>query len=178
MTPRQHFEKEVMPQIQKELGIKNPMAVPRLLRVHVNVGIGKRLKLSKDFSDVEKNVSLITGQKPVVTRARISISNFKVTKGSPNGLTVTLRGNRMYDFIYRLVNAVFPRIRDFRGISPRAFDGRGNYAVGLQDASVFPEINPEDITNMHGLQINIITSAKDNESAKALLKVLKFPFRK
>lgn len=177
-TLKEQFEKEIAPKLQKELGLKNVMAVPRLKRVHINVGIGTRLKSSKDYGDIEKNVGLISGQKPVVTNAKKAISNFKLRIGMPNGIIVTLRGDRMYNFISRLVNVTLPRIRDFRGISAKAFDGRGNYSVGIKDCSVFAEINPDDIAHIHGIQINIITTAEDDESAKKLLTALNFPFKK
>lgn len=177
-TAKEIFDKEIAPKLMKEMGIKNVMAVPRLSRVHVNVGIGTRMRNSKDYSDIEKNVSLISGQKPVVTKARKAISNFKLREGMPNGIICTIRGPRMYDFVSRLVNVTLPRTRDFRGISKKAFDSKGNYSVGIKDCSIFAEVNPDDITHFHGIQINIITTAKNNQDAEKLLRALNFPFKK
>lgn len=178
MSYYETFNKEVIPALQKELGIKNPMAVPRILKVKLNVGIGTLTKNTKDYSDVVNNVTKISGQKPVVTNAKIAISNFKLREGMPTGVTVTLRGKNMYEFIYRLVNIVFPRVRDFRGISPKSFDGQGNYSIGFKEAIVFPEINPDDVLNSHGIQITIATTAKNDEEGMALLTKIGFPFKK
>ncbi len=177
-TIKEKFEKDTVPKLMKELGIKNRMAVPRLKRVHINVGIGTRIKNSKDYSDIEANISMISGQKPILKLAKKAISNFKLREGMPNGITVTLRGERMYDFINRLANVTFPRVRDFRGISDKSFDGKGNYSIGLKDCSVFAEINPDDIEHIHGLQITIVTTTEDNELAKKLLSTFNFPFKK
>jgi large subunit ribosomal protein L5 len=136
------------------------------------------MKTTKDYSDIEKNVMMISGQKPVVTKAKKAISNFKLREGMPNGITVTLRGERMYDFVHRLVNVTCPRMRDFRGVSPKAFDGKGNYSLGIKDCSVFGEINPDDIAHIHGVQVTVVTTAKDDESAMKLLSALNFPFKK
>jgi len=154
------------------------MAVPRLLFVKVNVGIGSLTKNTKDFSDVTNNVALITGQKPVVTKSRLAISNFKLRAGMPVGVTVTLRGEKMYDFLDRLVNIVFPRIRDFRGLSIKSFDGKGNYSVGFKEAIVFPEVNPDDVSHVHGLQVTVATTAHNNEQGIALFRAMGFPFKK
>lgn len=172
------FNKEVIPALQKELGIKNRMAVPRISKVKLNVGIGTLTKNTKDYSDVINNVTKIAGQKPVVTNAKMAISNFKLRQGMPTGITVTLRGKNMYEFIYRLVNIVFPRVRDFRGLNPRSFDGQGNYSIGFKEALVFPEINPDDVLNIHGIQVTIGTSAKTEEEGRALLTQVGFPFKK
>ncbi|MBN2307287.1 50S ribosomal protein L5 [Candidatus Peregrinibacteria bacterium] len=172
------FNKKVVPMLQKELGIKNKMAVPRFSKVKLNVGIGTLLKNTKDYSDVVSNVAKIAGQHPVVTNAKLAISNFKLRKGMPTGITVTLRGKKMYEFIYRLVNIVFPRVRDFRGLNPRSFDGHGNYSIGFKEALVFPEINPDDVLNIHGIQITIGTTAKNDEEGLALLTQIGFPFKK
>ena len=172
------FTKTIVPALQKELGIKNPMAVPKLSKVTLNVGIGTLTKNTKDYSDVLNNVSKIAGQKPVVTKAKIAISNFKLRQGMPTGITVTLRGKNMYEFVYRLVNIVFPRVRDFRGLSPKAFDGQGNYSVGFKEALVFPEINPDDVLNIHGIQVTLTTTAKDDKQGRALLDSMGFPFKK
>jgi len=173
------FEKEIVPEIQKELDIKNRMAVPKITKVVINVGIGTYVKShSKDYSNIVDNITAISGQKPVITKAKKAISNFKLRENEAVGIKVTLRGKRMYDFINKLVNIVFPRVRDFRGISPKAFDKKGNYAIGLNEHTVFPEVTPDDVSKIHGLQINIITSAKDNKQALTLLKALGFPFKK
>jgi len=178
MSAYQQFQSQVVPALQKELNLKNVMQVPRLTKVKVNVGIGTLTKKTKDFTDVVENVAKITGQKPVVTKAKLAVSNFKLRKGMPVGITVTLRGEKMYEFVYRLVNIVLPRVRDFRGISPKSFDGNGNYSLGFKEATVFPEINPDDVSNVHGLQITVCTTAKDDSSALALLDQLGFPFKK
>lgn len=172
------FNTEVIPALQKELGIKNRMAVPRISKIKLNVGIGTLTKNTKDYSDVIANVAKIAGQQPVVTKAKMAISNFKLRQGMPTGITVTLRGKKMYEFIYRLVNIVFPRVRDFRGLNPKSFDGQGNYSVGFKEALVFPEINPDDVLNVHGIQVTISTTAKNDEEGRALLNKIGFPFKK
>lgn len=172
------YKSKLVPELQKELGIKNPMAVPKISKVKLNVGIGTLTRNTKDFSDVVDNVAKISGQKPVVTKAKLAISNFKLRAGMPTGITVTLRGDKMYEFLYRLVNIVFPRVRDFRGISPRAFDGQGNYSVGFKEALVFPEINPDNVMNVHGIQVTVTTTAKNDEEGLALLSKIGFPFKK
>ena len=172
------FKTKIVPALQKELGLKNVMSVPRLKLVKVNVGIGTLSKNTKDFSDVIENIAKITGQRPVITKAKMAISNFKLRKGMPIGVAVTLRGKGMYEFIYRLVNVALPRVRDFRGLSTKSFDGKGNYSIGLKESLVFPEINPDNVLNVHGLQITIATTAKDNEEGMVLLKQLGFPFKK
>lgn len=178
MSYYEQFKKEVVPALQKELGIKNPMAVPRLSKIKLNVGIGTLTKNTKDYSDVISNISMISGQKPVVTKAKIAISNFKLRQGMPTGITVTLRGKNMYEFIYRLVNIVCPRVRDFRGLNPKSFDGMGNYSIGFKEAIVFPEINPDDVMNVHGIEITIATTAKNDDEGRALLTRMGFPFKK
>lgn len=178
MAAYQHFKSQVVPTLQKELQLKNIMQVPKLLKVKVNVGIGTLTKKTKDFGEVVDNVAKITGQKPVVTIAKLAVSNFKLRKGMPVGITVTLRGEKMYEFVYRLVNIVLPRVRDFQGLSPKAFDGHGNYNIGFKEALVFPEINPDDVANVHGLQVTLCTTAQDDPSGRALLEQLGFPFKK
>lgn len=177
LTLKDRFQKEIAPELQKSLKIKNINAVPKLTKVILNVGIGKMLAGGKDFSEIEENVKLITGQKPVVAKSRKAISNFKLRENQPVGINVTLRGNRMYDFVSKFVNIVLPRTRDFRGISPRSFDGHGNYSLAVKEHTVFPEINPDDIIKMHGLQLTFVTTAKNNEDALHLLKALGFPFQ-
>ena len=173
-----NFYKIVLPKVKKELGLKNIMEVPRIKKININVGIGTRLKNSKDYSDVVENIAAITGQKPVVTMSKKAISNFKLRINTPNGVTTTLRRKKMLDFFNRMVNVAFPRIRDFQGFNEKAFDNQGNYSIGIKDCSIFPEVNPDDLSRIHGMSITIVTSAKDNHSAKALLKALNFPFRK
>lgn len=173
------FKKDIAPKLKEVLGIKNVMAIPKVTRITINAGIGTYTKThNKDYSNIVENIIKISGQKPIVTRAKKAISNFKIKQNEPMGVVVTLRGKRMYDFLNKLVNIVFPRVRDFRGISPRAFDGRGNYNVGFKEHVVFPEISPDDVMKIHGLEINITTSAKDNKEGYELLKALGFPFNK
>lgn len=172
------YTTKVIPILKKELGIDNIQALPRLTKVTLNIGIGSYIRnADKNFDPVIENLKMLAGQKPVVTIARQAISNFKLREGNPVGVTVTLRGQRMQDFVGRLVHVVLPRIRDFRGISARGFDGRGNYSLGIKEVTVFPEVNPDNITRNHGLQITISTTAKDNKEGYLLLKSLGFPFR-
>lgn len=178
MSLYERMKTEIAPAIKQELGLKNNMAVPRIDKVTVNVGIGTLMKNTKDFSNVVDNVSLITGQKPVVTKAKKAISNFKLREGLATGIVTTLRGKRAYDMVDRLVNVVIPRIRDFRGLSTKSFDGKGNYSVGFRDCLVFPEINPDSLVNPHGVSVTIVTTAKNNEEGIALLRKIGFPFKK
>jgi large subunit ribosomal protein L5 len=177
LTPKEIYFKEIVPHLSKDMKAKNLLALPRLQKVIVNVGIGKMMAGGKDSSLFVENIKAITGQHPVVAKAKKSISNFKLREKMPVGVYATLRGNRMYDFIYKLVNIVLPRVRDFRGLSPRSFDGKGNYSMAILEHNVFPEINADDMNKLHGLQITIVTSAKDNDSAFKLLKALGFPFQ-
>lgn len=169
---------KIIPSVKKTLGLKNDLSVPRIEKVKVNVGIGTLTRTTKDFSEVIENVAKITGQKPVVNKAKLAVSNFKLRKGMPVGISTTLRGQRAYDLVDRIVNVVLPRSRDFRGLSTKAFDGQGNYSIGFKEALVFPEINPDDVTNVHGLQVTIVTTAKDDEQGLALLREMGFPFKK
>lgn len=172
------FKKDIAPKLKEELGVKNVNAVPKLEKVTISIGIGSIIqRQGKDFSHVEANLEKISGQKPIVTKSKKAISNFKIRENAPVGLTVTLRGRRMYDFISKLVNITLPRVRDFRGISPKSFDGKGNYSLGFKEHVVFPEINPDDVLQLHGVQITISTTAKNNEQGLSLLKALKFPFK-
>jgi len=173
------YEKEVVKLLGKELGRKNLLSLPKVLKVNINVGIGSRVTSgSKDFSSIVNSVQEITGQKPSVRKARLSVSNFKLREGMPVGLSITLRGRRMYDFIERLVNIALPRVRDFRGISVKGFDGKGNFCLGLKDCTIFPEVDQEKLAGAtHGLQINVCTSAKNDREAYVLLKALGFPFK-
>jgi len=174
----QQITEVILPKVQKELNLKNVMAVPRLQKIIVNVGIGTRMKTSKDYSDVVENVEAMTGQKPVITKSKKAISNFKLRADYPSGVVTTLRRGRMLDFFNRMVNVAFPRIRDFQGFSDRAFDGKGNYSIGIRDVSIFPEVKTEDLSNIHGMSITIVTSAKNDEAARTLLRNLNFPFKK
>jgi large subunit ribosomal protein L5 len=178
MTLYDRMKKEIVPNLKKELGLTNTMAVPRITKVVVNVGIGTLTKNTKDFSDVVNNVANITGQKPVITKAKKAISNFKLRQGIPAGIVVTMRGRRAYDMVDRLVNVVIPRVRDFRGLSPRSFDTHGGYSVGFRDALVFPEINPDTAVNPHGVQVTIATTAKNHTEALAFFRQMGFPFKK
>lgn len=178
MSLYDRMKSEIAPAVKKELGLKNNLAVPRIVKVKVNVGIGTLSKQIKDFSEIIENVSKIAGQKPVITKAKMAISNFKLRKGVPVGITTTLRGRRAYDLVERLVDIVLPRVRDFRGLSIKSFDGKGNYSIGFKEALVFPEISPDSVTNMHGIQITIVTSSKDDNQGIALLKTIGFPFKK
>ena len=176
---KERFIQEIAPKLKEELGIKNVMAVPKVTKVTLNVGIGSYIKAyGKDYQAVVDNIASITGQKPVVTKAKKAISNFKLREETPVGVTVTLRGVKMYDFLNKLVNVIFPRVRDFRGLSPKSFDGNGNFSVGFKEHMVFPEISPDDIMKPHGLEINVTTSAKNDDEGFALLKALGFPFKK
>ena len=176
-TLKEKYGKEIVDMLKKELSQSNVHALPKLIKVNINVGIGSQVtRGEKDFSAIEKSVSEITGQKPAVRRARIAVSNFKLRKGMPVGLAVTLRGQRMYDFVERLVNVALPRVRDFRGISVKGFDGKGNFSLGLKDANIFPEID-QDSFKSHGIQINVCTSAETDYEAYLLLKAMGFPFK-
>jgi large subunit ribosomal protein L5 len=172
------FKKEIAPKLQKDLGLKNMNAVPKIKKITISVKIGSLTqKLGKDYSYVVDNLGKIAGQKAVVTKARKAISNFKLREGAPVGVMVTLRGKRMYDFLSKLVNITLPRVRDFRGISTKSFDGNGNYSLGMKEHIVFPEINPDDVLHLHGVEITINTTAKNDKDGLALLKAFNFPFK-
>jgi len=174
---RQRFEKEVRPALMKELELDNPMAVPRLHKVVVNMGIGEATQNAKLLDPAAGELAQITGQKPVITKAKKSIAAFKVRAGMPIGVMVTLRGDRMYEFLDRLMNVALPRVRDFRGVSTKSFDGRGNYTLGLRDQLVFPEIDYSKVEKQKGMNITVVTSARTDDQARALLKHLGMPFR-
>lgn len=163
--------------IMQAFGLKNPYAVPTVKKVVVNVGIGSFAAGGKDFGIVVENITAITGQKPVVKKSRKAISNFQLKVGQPVGVMVTLRGKRMENFLKKIATVVLPRIRDFRGISPKAFDSKGNYSLGFREISSFTEVNPDAIIRNHGLQVSICTSAKNNEQGLTLLKQYGFPFK-
>jgi large subunit ribosomal protein L5 len=174
---RTRFEKEVAPTLLKELELKNSMAVPRLNKIVVNMGVGEATQNAKVLDPAVNELGQITGQKPVVTRARKSIAAFKVREGQAIGAMVTLRGDRMYEFFDRLVSVVLPRVRDFRGVSTKSFDGRGNYTLGLHDQLIFPEIQYEKVNNQKGMNVTIVTTAANDNQARSLLKHLGMPFR-
>ena len=174
----QNFYKEtVAPKLAEDLGLKNALAVPKISKVTLNVGLGQGIKEAKYLETAEATLRRITGQQPVKCKARVSISNFKIRKGMVVGMKVTLRGKRMWDFLDRLVNVTLPRVRDFRGISPDALDERGYYSLGFREHVSFPEISPDEIEVIHGLQVVITTTAKNKEQGRALLTALGFPFK-
>jgi len=174
---RSKFEKEVAPALLKELELKNVMAVPRLHKIVVNMGVGEATQNAKVLDPAVNELGQITGQKPVVTRAKKSIAAFKVRQGQSIGAMVTLRGDRMYEFFDRLVNIVLPRVRDFRGVSSKSFDGRGNYTIGLHDQLIFPEISYEKVDKLKGMNVTIVTTAANDNQARSLLKHMGMPFR-
>lgn len=174
---KQLYQDEVVAALMKEFGYHNVMEAPRLHKVSVNIGLGEAIRDAKALDAATRDLSLITGQHPVITRARKSIAAFKVRAGMPVGLVVTLRGDRMYDFLDRLFNVALPRIRDFRGLSSKSFDGRGNYHIGLREQLIFPEIDYDSIDRLRGLEVNIVTTANSDAEGKALLRHLGLPFR-
>ena len=178
-TPRLkvRYRSEIVPSLQKELGLKNVMEVPTVEKIVVNMGVGDAAKDAKLMEGALKDLTTITGQKPALRRARKSIATFKIREGMPVGASVTMRGDRMWDFLDRLLAVVLPRIRDFRGLNPRSFDGRGNYSLGLTEQLVFPEIDYDDIDATRGMDITIVTSARSDDEGRGLLTALGFPFR-
>jgi large subunit ribosomal protein L5 len=174
---KERYQKEVAPAIAKEFGIKNPMAVPRVEKIVLNMGMGEAIANAKILDTAADELRAITGQKPIVTKAKKSIASFKLRQGMPIGVVVTLRGDRMYEFLDRLVSIALPRVRDFRGVSPKAFDGRGNYTIGVREQLIFPEIDFNKVDKLRGMNISIVTTARDDEQARALLKGLGMPFR-
>jgi large subunit ribosomal protein L5 len=174
---RDRYTKEVAPALQKEFGYKNVMAIPKIEKVVVNMGLGEATQNAKIVDTGADEVTRITGQKPVVTRAKKSIAQFKVRKGMPIGAMVTLRGERMWEFLDRLVSIALPRVRDFRGVSPRGFDGRGNFTLGLKDQLIFPEIDYMKVDKARGMNISVVTTAKTDEESRKLLQLLGMPFR-
>src|SRR6476469_6641061 len=174
---RVRFEQEIKPALMKEFELKNPMAVPRVHKVVINMGVGEATQNAKVLDPAAHELGQITGQKPVVTRAKKSIAAFKVREGMPIGAMVTLRGDRMYEFLDRLLNVVLPRVRDFRGVSTKSFDGRGNYTLGLRDQLIFPEIDYAKVDKLKGMNGTIVTTAESDDQARSLLKALGMPFR-
>ena len=178
MSLHKHYTSTVLPLLKKELK-KNVMALPRIEKVVVNMGIGSLVTGGqKDYSLFEKHLTLITGQKPVLSRSRNSISNFKLREGQPVGLTVTLRGKRMYDFLEKFINVVLPRVRDFQGLKPKSVDRDGNFNLGLKEQTLFPEIVQDDIVKTHGIQITVVTRTTSPEDSLLLLQNIGFPFHK
>jgi len=174
---KERYSKEVAPALQKEFGYKNVMAIPKVEKVVVNMGLGEATQNAKIVDTGVDEVTRITGQKPVVTRAKKSIAQFKVRKGMPIGAMVTLRGERMWEFLDRLMSIALPRVRDFRGVSPRGFDGRGNFTLGLKDQLIFPEIDYMKVDKARGMNISVVTTAKTDEESRKLLQLLGMPFR-
>ncbi|MCA1803018.1 MAG: 50S ribosomal protein L5 [Rhodothermaceae bacterium] len=172
------FKNEIVPALQKDLGIENTMAVPKLLKISINAGVGEAITDRKRLDDVANNIGNITGQKPVITKARKSISNFKLRDGMPIGCKVTLRSKIMYEFLDRFINLALPRTRDFQGISDKGFDGRGNYTVGIKEHAIFPEIDTDKLDRLHGMDITFVTSAENDEQAYKLLTSFGMPFKK
>jgi large subunit ribosomal protein L5 len=174
---RERYEKELRAGLMKELGFKNPMQAPRLEKIVVNMGLGEAINNGKIIDASVEQLASITGQKPVVTKARKSIANFKLRQGQSIGAMVTLRGDRMYEFFDRLVSIALPRVRDFKGVSPKAFDGKGNYTLGVREQIIFPEINYDKVEKIKGLNITVVTTARNDEEGRALLRHLGMPFR-
>ena len=175
---RELYKTDALPALMKQFGYKNVMAVPRLVKVNVNMGLGEAIANAKVLDVAAEELSVITGQRPIVTKAKKSIAAFKLRQGMPIGVTVTLRGDRMYEFMDRLVNIALPRVRDFRGVSLRSFDGRGNYTLGLRDQLIFPEIDFGKADKARGMNITVVTTAKSDDEAYELLKLLGMPFAK
>ncbi|MCW5879266.1 MAG: 50S ribosomal protein L5 [Anaerolineales bacterium] len=175
---KERYNKEILPDLQKALSKQNVMEVPKLQKIVLNVGLGQVQGDAKALDGAVEDLTIITGQKPVVTKARKSIANFKLREGVAIGVKVTLRGQRMWEFFDRLVNLALPRVRDFRGISPDAFDGRGNYTLGLSEQLVFPEIQYDSIEQVRGLEVTIVTSAHNDDEGRALLQMLGMPFKR
>jgi len=173
----EQYREKVVPELTKKFGYTTVMQVPRITKITINMGVGDAVNDKKNIDAAVADMTRIAGQKPVVTRTRKAIANFKVRQGLPIGCMVTLRGERMYEFLDRLITIAFPRVRDFRGVSGRAFDGRGNYSIGLKEQIIFPEIEYDKIDKLRGMNISITTTAKSDDEAKALLAAFRFPFR-
>jgi large subunit ribosomal protein L5 len=174
---RSKYQQEIRPALQKELGLSNPMAVPRLEKIVLNMGLGEATQNVKIMDPLVADLAAIAGQKPVTTRAKKSIAAFKVREGMPIGAMVTLRGDIMYEFLDRLISVALPRVRDFRGVSTKSFDGRGNYTLGMRDQLIFPEVDYARVDKLKGMNITIVTTAKDDNQARALLRQFGIPFR-
>jgi large subunit ribosomal protein L5 len=175
---QQIYRERIVPQLKKDLGLENPMEVPRITKITINMGVGEAVADKKVMDAAVADLTKITGQKPLVTKSKKSIAAFKLREGLAIGCKVTLRGARMYEFLDRLISIAMPRIRDFRGVSARSFDGRGNYSLGVKEQIIFPEIQYDQIDQVRGMDITITTTARDNKSGRALLEAFSFPFRK
>lgn len=176
---KERYKEQIVSALMKEFNYKNSMAVPRLEKVVLNMGVGREAQANpKVFDQAAMELSTVSGQKPVITKAKKSIAAFKLRTGMPVGVSVTLRGDRMYEFLDRFINAVLPRVRDFRGVSPRAFDGRGNYTIGIKDQLIFPEIDFNKVDRTRGMNVSIVTTARTDEEGRALLKEFGMPFTK
>ena len=178
-TPRlkERYRTEIAPALQKEFGYDNVMRIPRLEKVVINIGMGEAIADAKRIDNAVRDLTDIAGQKPVVTRAKRSVASFKLRQGMPIGCTVTLRGNRMYDFLDKLVSVALPRLRDFQGVSRDSFDGRGNYTLGIREQLVFPEVDYDKVDKVRGMEITIVTTARNDEEGRRLLRLLGMPFR-
>ena len=175
---KERYKQEIVSTLMSDYDYDNSLQVPRVIKVVVNVGVGEALNDAKALDNTVRDISVITGQRPILTRARMSIANFKLREGRAIGVKVTLRGQRMYDFLDRLLNVALPRQRDFRGVSPDAFDGRGNYTLGLPEQLIWPEISYDSIDKLRGMEISIVTTAKTDEEGRRLLELLGMPFRR
>jgi large subunit ribosomal protein L5 len=175
---QQHYREKVVPQLMKELGLKNPMQVPRIEKITVNMGVGEAVADKKLIDNAVADLQKLTGQKPLVCKSKKAIATFKLRAGLPIGAKVTLRGARMYEFLDRLITIALPRVRDFRGVPSRAFDGRGNYNLGVKEQIIFPEIQYDQVDKIRGMDITITTTATDDKAGRALLDAFNFPFRK
>ena len=175
---QEHYREVVVPRLHAEFNYENPMQVPKLDKIVINMAVGKAMADSKKLTNAQNELTKLSGQKPAVCRARKSVANFKLREGMPIGCKVTLRRERMYEFLDRLINIALPRVRDFRGVSPKSFDGRGNYAMGVREQIIFPEISFDDVEETRGMDIIICTTARTDEEAKALLAGFDMPFRK
>lgn len=171
------YRDEILPQLQQQFGRKNPHSIPRLEKIVISMGVGEAVQDRKRLDSAVDHLTILSGQKAQIRRAKKSVSGFRLREGMPIGCRVTLRGKRMYEFLDRLITLALPRVRDFRGINPNGFDGRGNYNCGLQEQLVFPEVDPETVNQPQGMNITIVTSAKNNEEGRALLKAFGMPFR-
>ena len=174
---KEKYTKEVVPALAKEFSYKNPMSIPKLEKIVINIGLGEAIQNAKLLDNAADELSQITGQRPVITRAKKSIASFKLRKGMAIGCSVTLRGERMFEFLDRLVNTALPRVRDFRGLSTKSFDGRGNYTLGLRDQLIFPEIDYARVSKIKGMNICVVTTAKTDDEARTLLRLFGMPFR-
>jgi large subunit ribosomal protein L5 len=175
---KERYRNEVVPQLRERFGYRNIMQVPKITKIVVNVGLGEALQNAKALDNAVRDLATITGQKPIITRAKKSIAAFKLREGNPIGVKVTLRGDRMWSFLDRLCNIALPRTRDFRGVSPDSFDGRGNYTLGLREQLVWPEISYDMVDKVRGMEVTIVTTAKTDEEARELLRLLGMPFRR